>query len=76
MTETRLRGTIKTMFSERGFAFVTHSGIGQDYFFHRTELQKANIDWDQLKVGWKVEFDPVDGPRGPRALDVRVIESY
>lgn len=78
-TTTRLTGTIKTIKRDEGFGFIAHSASGQEYFFHRTALERTGPQWRDGENGTKVEeddrveFDPIDGPKGLRAVGVRVI---
>lgn len=62
-------GTIKRLVSEKGFGFVAGPD-GSEYFFH----QSACVDgqFDQLREGQAVTFDTGQGPKGPRAENVRV----
>jgi len=64
-------GTIKKIVADRGFGFITGED-GKDYFFHRDALD-ATIDFDRLVGGEHVQFDPQPNPRGPRAVDIRLI---
>ena len=65
----RLEGKIKRLIRERGFGFITPED-GDDVFFHRSAL--AGEDFDALEEGTSVEFDLESGPKGPRAVNVRV----
>ena len=64
-----ITGTIKRLVSEKGFGFVAASD-GNEYFFH----QSACVDgqFDQLREGQSVTFNTGQGPKGPRAENVRV----
>ena len=62
-------GTVKRLVRERGFGFI----LGQDgveIFFHRSALQ--GDAFDRLAEGQAVEFDIEQGPKGPRAANMRV----
>ena len=65
----RLEGKIKKLISDRGFGFITAED-GKEVFFHSTAL--AGGDFDSLVEGTGVEFDLESGPKGPRAVNVRV----
>lgn len=43
------------------------------YFFIPQGMQQTTTRFDALKVGMKVEFTTLDHPKGPRAIEVRVI---
>ena len=63
-----LTGTIRTLRVDKGFGFIK-SADGKDYFFHQSAVQGESID--NLREGDSVEFDVGEGPKGPRADNVR-----
>jgi len=63
-----LKGKIKKLIGERGFGFITDEN-GKEVFFHRSAL--AGEDFNALEEGTSVEFDLEDGPKGPRAVNVK-----
>lgn len=65
------RGVIRRLISDRGFGFIK-SDDGQDLFFHRSELQ--GVSFDLLKEGQSVEFENGQGPKGPKAVNIKLIE--
>jgi CspA family cold shock protein len=67
-----LKGTIKKIIRDRGFGFISAED-GSEIFFHRSAMQEA--DFDNLEEGSNVEFNSEKGPKGPRAVDVKVIAS-
>ena len=66
-----LNGTIRRLVRDRGFGFIK-SGDGQDLFFHRSELQ--GVAFDLLKEGDNVEFEKGEGPKGPKAVNIKLIK--
>jgi CspA family cold shock protein len=69
---TKLRGTIKTMKKMEGYGFITNEATGSDYFFHRSALEKTSLlSFDDLQQDQPVEFTPIEGPKGARAIEVR-----
>jgi len=60
-------GTVKRLVSDKGFGFVA-AADGSEYFFH----QSACDSFDSLREGQAVTFDKGQGPKGPRAENVRV----
>jgi len=64
-------GTIRRLVRDRGFGFIK-SGDGQDLFFHRSELQ--GVAFDSLKEGQSVEFEKGDSPKGPKAVNIKLIK--
>ena len=69
----RLEGKIKRLIRERGFGFITAED-GEDVFFHRSAL--AGESFDALEEGTNVEFDLERGPKGRRATNVRVGNTF
>lgn len=61
-------GTIKRLVSDKGFGFVA-AADGQEYFFHQSAVQGGQFN--QLREGQAVTFDTGQGPKGPRAENVR-----
>ena len=61
-------GTVKWFNSEKGYGFITDAATGKDVFVHYTGL---NMDgYKTLEEGAEVEFDVVDGAKGPQATNV------
>lgn len=65
------KGTIARLMRGRGYGFIT-TEEGKDLFFHQTALQ--GVDFDSLKEGQPVEFETEEGPKGPRAANIRSAE--
>jgi CspA family cold shock protein len=61
-----VNGTIKRLVRDKGFGFVADQN-GMEYFFH----QSACPSFDTLREGQVVTFDTGQGPKGPRAENVR-----
>jgi len=64
-----INGTIKRLVSEKGFGFVAASD-GSEYFFHQSAC--TGCKFDNLREGPAVTFDKTQGPKGPRAENVRL----
>ena len=64
-----MNGTVKRLVSEKGFGFVAASD-GNEYFFHQSAVGDGGFD--QLREGQAVTFKTGQGPKGPRAEDVRI----
>ena len=62
-------GTIKRLVSDKGFGFIA-AGDGNEYFFHQSAL--SGVSFDQLREGQSVTFEKGQGPKGPRAENVRI----
>ena len=63
-----MTGSIRTLLVEKGFGFIKDEA-GKDYFFHRSAVYGEGLE--NLKEGDGVEFDLGEGPKGPRAENVR-----
>ena len=70
VTGPKSRGRIKKMVRDRGFGFIRGED-GKEVFFHRSGLGAS--DYDGLNEGDNVEYVVQEGPRGPRAENVRAV---
>ena len=61
-------GTIKRIVNDKGFGFIRASD-GAEYFFHNSAC--AGVRFDDLREGQAVTFEKGQGPKGPRAENVR-----
>ncbi|WP_075617792.1 cold-shock protein [Paenisporosarcina indica] len=61
------QGTVKWFNSEKGFGFIEIDGEN-DVFVHFSAIQGEGFK--TLDEGQKVEFEIVDGNRGPQAANV------
>ena len=63
-------GKIKTLVRERGFGFISATD-GREIFFHQTSL--VDVKFEDLKEEQNVEFEVEKSPKGPRAINVKVV---
>lgn len=63
-------GTIARL--NNGYGFITREGGEKDLFFHANGLVGA--EFDNLREGDKVQFEVGEGPKGPNAVNVSVVE--
>jgi len=62
------KGKVKWFNSEKGYGFI-ESEDGTDVFVHFSAI---NMDgYKTLDEGMEVEFEVIDGAKGPQASDVR-----
>src|SRR5215204_225139 len=61
-------GKIRTLRVDKGFGFIKDD-TGKEYFFHQSAVYGEGLD--NLREGDSVEFDVGEGPKGPRAENVR-----
>jgi CspA family cold shock protein len=66
----KMRGTVKWFNDNKGFGFITQEE-GPEVFVHFSEIQGEGFK--TLNEGEEVEFDLVEGERGPKATNVRKI---
>lgn len=64
-------GKIKKVIRDRGFGFIADTD-GREVFFHQSALEGVQID--VLQDGQEVEFDVEKSDKGPRAINVRVVQ--
>jgi len=64
-------GKVKKVVQERGFGFISDTD-GREVFFHQSGL--VDVQFDSLKAEQKVEFEIEDSPKGPRAVNVRIVK--
>lgn len=65
-------GTIARLLIDKGFGFIRDEG-GIEHFFHRSAVRGAVFEL--LREGQRVDFQIEESAKGPRAGDVRLIES-
>ena len=63
-----MTGSIRTIRADKGFGFIKDAA-GKDYFFHQSAIYGEALA--DLREGDSVEFDVGEGPKGPRAENVR-----
>ena len=64
------KGTVKWFNESKGFGFITTED-GTDAFVHYSDIQGEGFK--TLVEGDQVEFELGQGPKGPKAVDVRKV---
>lgn len=66
-----MRGTVKWFNNQKGYGFISDEQ-GNDVFVHYSGL---NMDgFKSLEEGATVEFEVVEGAKGPQATNVTVVK--
>ncbi len=63
----RIKGTVKWFNDAKGFGFISREG-GPDVFVHYSAV--SSDGFKSLSEGDKVEFEIVEGQKGPQAANV------
>lgn len=66
-----MQGTVKWFDDAKGFGFITGED-GKDVFVHHTAVQGQGFK--SLREGQRVEFEVVQGQKGPAAQNVVKLE--
>lgn len=61
-------GLVKWFNDAKGFGFIQADGTERDVFVHYTAI--TGDGFKTLAEGQKVEFELIDGPKGPQASNV------
>ncbi|HOC46317.1 MAG: cold shock domain-containing protein [Syntrophorhabdaceae bacterium] len=60
-------GKVKWFNDSKGYGFIEQDG-GEDVFVHFSAIKQDGFK--SLKTGERVEFEIVEGPKGPQAANV------
>lgn len=63
-----MKGNVKWFNAEKGYGFIEREDEGGDVFVHYSAIQSEGFK--TLEEGEPVEFDIVEGERGPQAANV------
>jgi CspA family cold shock protein len=64
-----LEGIVKRWL-DRGYGFISVEGNDDDVFVHHSSLDGAF----ELREGQNVKFDMENSPKGPSAVNVKIVE--
>ena len=65
--EVSMKGTVKWFNNQKGYGFISDES-GKDIFVHYTGIQMEGFK--SIEEGAAVEFDVVQGEKGPQAVNV------
>ena len=71
-TKVRLKGTVKWFNNAKGFGFIGREDGNPDVFVHYSAIN--NDGYKSLQEGDQVEFEIVDGQKGPQAGNVTRVQ--
>ena len=66
-------GSVKWFNDSKGYGFIQAEGDARDVFVHYTAIQGDGFK--TLVEGQKVNFELIDGPKGPQASNVLKAEA-
>jgi CspA family cold shock protein len=64
-------GIVKWFNNHKGFGFIESAEIGQDVFAHFSQVDMDGFK--TLQQGASVMYEPIEGPRGWMAKNIKVI---
>lgn len=67
----RNRGVVKWFNDQKGFGFITPDDGGKDCFVHHSAIQAEGFR--TLQEGAQVEYEVVQGQKGPAAENVTAV---
>ncbi|MFX0072095.1 MAG: cold-shock protein [Candidatus Hermodarchaeota archaeon] len=69
-----VKGTVKWFNSKKGYGFITRDDNAADVFVHFSAIKASENEFKTLYEGDIVEFEVVEGQKGPQANEVEIIE--
>lgn len=66
----RVTGTVKWFSELKGYGFITLEDGSGDVFVHYSAIQQEGKGRKNLSDGQRVEFEVVEGVKGPQAHEV------
>ena len=67
-----MEGKVKWFNKSKGFGFITPSDGGKDVFVHQSDIEAEDRT---LNDGDRVQYEVAEGPKGPKAANVKTIAS-
>lgn len=70
ISTSRIQGSIRKL--KGSFGFIAGDD-GRDYFFHWSGMEKTSKNFRELEIQDRVSYMIAESPKGPRAIQIRVI---
>lgn len=67
-----MQGVVKWFNPTKGFGFISPAEGTSDLFVHYSDIQGEG--YKRLNEGDKVEFEVIEGDRGQKATNVKIVE--
>lgn len=65
-----MKGTVNWYNPDKGWGFIIPEDGGKDLFVAQSEIRTADGGVGTLEEGQSVEFDVIEGQKGPAAVNV------
>ena len=69
-----VKGTVKWFDRRKGYGFITRDDGAADVFVHFSAIEDEGNEFKALYEGDKVEFEILDGSKGPQASNLKITE--
>lgn len=69
----KLNATITTVRPDRGFAHAIDEWGISYFIFHSAIEMTGSYSFEDLTVGSSVRLRPIDHPKGPRGIEVEIV---
>ena len=67
-----LTGKVKWFSETKGYGFIIEEGSEREIFVHHSEIKMKG--YRKLEAGEVVSFDEAEGQKGPKAVNVAVLD--
>lgn len=64
-----MQGTVKFFHDEKQYGFIETDEVDDDIFFHISD-----VEGEEVGEGDEVEFEQEEGDRGPKAVEIEIVE--